>query len=102
VIKPGGRIGMVEFGVPSRPALRAAWRLHTRVGLPLLGRAVSPAWVEVGRFLGPNIEEFHAGEPDLETLWRHGGIAEVNMRHMSFGAGLVMSGVRNGDGQRER
>src|SRR6185437_4581520 len=100
VVKPGGRIGMVEFGVPASAPLRAAWRLHTRVGLPLLGRAVSPAWVEVGRFLGPNIEEIHAREPDLEQLWRDAGIAEISARRMSFGAGLVMSGRRNRDGQR--
>ncbi len=100
VLKPGGRIGMVEFGVPSRPPLRAAWRLHTRVGLPLLGRAVSPAWVEVGRFLGPNIEAFHAAEPDLAALWRDAGIDDISMRPMSFGAGLVMSGRRKPDGQR--
>jgi demethylmenaquinone methyltransferase / 2-methoxy-6-polyprenyl-1,4-benzoquinol methylase len=100
VVKPGGRIGMVEFGVPPSAPLRAAWRVHTRVGLPLLGRAVSPAWVEVGRFLGPNIEEFHARESDLEALWREAGIEEVQTRAMSFGAGLVMSGVRSGDGQR--
>ena len=100
VVKPQGRIGMVEFGVPSSPPLRAAWRLHTRVGLPLLGRAVSPAWVEVGRFLGPNIEEFHAAEPDLTALWRDAGIEDISMRHMSFGAGLVMSGQKKSDGQR--
>jgi demethylmenaquinone methyltransferase/2-methoxy-6-polyprenyl-1,4-benzoquinol methylase len=100
VVKPGGRIGMVEFGVPASPPLRAAWRLHTRLGLPLLGRAVSPAWVEVGRFLGPNIEAFHETEPDLETLWRDAGIAEVTVRRMSFGAGIVMSGARKPDGQR--
>jgi demethylmenaquinone methyltransferase / 2-methoxy-6-polyprenyl-1,4-benzoquinol methylase len=100
VVKPGGRIGMVEFGVPARAPLRAAWRVHTRVGLPLLGRAVSPAWVEVGRFLGPNIEEFHAREPDLPALWQSAGIEDVHTRHMSFGAGLVMSGRRQGDGQR--
>ena len=60
VVKPGGRIGMVEFGVPDNPALRQLWRVHTRLGLPLLGRLVSTAWYEVGRFLGPNIEQFHA------------------------------------------
>jgi demethylmenaquinone methyltransferase / 2-methoxy-6-polyprenyl-1,4-benzoquinol methylase len=100
VLKPGGRIGMVEFGVPQSAPLRAAWRVHTRVGLPVLGRAVSGAWVEVGRFLGPNIEEFHARESDLEKLWRDAGIEDVQTRRMSFGAGLVMSGVRSGDGQR--
>jgi hypothetical protein len=89
---------MVEFGVPTAGALRAAWRVHTRVGLPLLGRFVSPAWVRVGRFLGPNIEDFHARERDLIGLWTSAGIRDVRLRRMSFGAGLVMWGVR--DGQR--
>jgi demethylmenaquinone methyltransferase/2-methoxy-6-polyprenyl-1,4-benzoquinol methylase len=97
VVRPGGRIGMLEFGVPSSPVLRAGWRLHTRVGLPLLGRAVSPAWVSVGRFLGPNIEEFHVRVPDLVGLWEAAGIGEVRVRRMSFGAGLVMWGVRGGE-----
>ena len=56
---------MVEFGVPDNPVLKQLWRVHTRAGLPLMGRAVSPAWYEVGRFLGPNIEQFHAAHPDL-------------------------------------
>jgi demethylmenaquinone methyltransferase/2-methoxy-6-polyprenyl-1,4-benzoquinol methylase len=97
VVKPGGRIGMVEFGVPQAPALRALWRLHTRVGLPLIGRLVSPAWFEVGRFLGPSIEELQALEPDLVALWQAAGIDDVCLRRPSFGAGLVMSGVRGGD-----
>ena len=63
-----------------------------------LGRLVSPAWLEVGRFLGPSIEELHTQEPDLPALWRGAGIGEVTQRRLSFGAGLVMSGVRNGDG----
>ena len=74
--------------------------VHTRVGLPLLGRAVSPAWFEVGRFLGPNIEELYAQEPDLAGLWRRSGIDDVHERRLSFGAGLVMWGVRNGRGER--
>jgi demethylmenaquinone methyltransferase/2-methoxy-6-polyprenyl-1,4-benzoquinol methylase len=94
VVKPGGRIGMVEFGVPSSPPLRALWQLYTRVGLPLIGRLASPAWLEVGRFLGPNIETFHATYPDLAGLWANAGIGGVAVRPMSFGAGLVMSGTK--------
>jgi demethylmenaquinone methyltransferase/2-methoxy-6-polyprenyl-1,4-benzoquinol methylase len=94
VLKPGGRVGMLEFAVPSPGPLRALWRLHTRVGLPLIGRLVSPAWYEVGRFLGPNIEEFHNREDDLGGLWRRAGIDHVTERRMSFGAGLVMWGVK--------
>ena len=97
VVKPGGRIGMVEFAVPGNPLLRALWRVHTRVGLPLIGRLVSPAWVDVGRFLGPNIEELYAQEPDLAALWRAAGIGDVDERRMSFGAGIVLCGVKDGD-----
>ena len=96
VLKPGGRIGMVEFGVPADPALRSMWRIHTRAGLPLIGRLVSRDWYEVGRFLGPNIEQFHAAEPDLPALWRTAGIGDAVQRNLSFGAGIVVTGVRNG------
>lgn len=97
VVKPGGRIGMVEFGVPADPALKQLWRAHTRAGLPLIGRVISPAWYEVGRFLGPNIEQFHAAHPDLTALWCAAGITDVHAQPMSFGAGLVMWGARDGD-----
>jgi demethylmenaquinone methyltransferase/2-methoxy-6-polyprenyl-1,4-benzoquinol methylase len=100
VVKPGGPIAMIEFGVPADPYLRALWRVHTRAGLPLIGRAVSRDWYEVGRFLGPNIEQFHRNVPDLPALWRGAGIAEARQRDMSFGAGIVVTGIRDGDGSR--
>jgi demethylmenaquinone methyltransferase / 2-methoxy-6-polyprenyl-1,4-benzoquinol methylase len=100
VVKPGGRVGMVEFGVPRSPTLRSLWRAYTRIGLPLLGRVVSRAWVEVGRFLGPNIEQLYVEEPDLAGLWRAAGIGQISDRRMSFGAGVVLSGVKDRDGQR--
>jgi demethylmenaquinone methyltransferase/2-methoxy-6-polyprenyl-1,4-benzoquinol methylase len=59
VVKPGGRISSLEFAVPPSPALRALWRLYTRIGLPALGRLLSRDWYEVGRFLGPSIEGFY-------------------------------------------
>lgn len=96
VVKPGGVVGMLEFGVPGRPALRALWRLHTRLGLPLLGRLVSRDWYAVGRFLGPSIEGFWARlpPPALVALWQRAGLEDVRLRRMSFGAGVVMTARR--------
>ena len=91
---------MVEFGVPSDSRLRALWRFHTRAGLPLIGRAVSKDWYDVGRFLGPNIEQFHAAEPDLPALWRDAGIGDASQHEMSFGAGIVVTGARDGVARR--
>jgi len=102
VVKPGGRIGMVEFGVPGDPVLRELWRVHTRVGLPLIGRAVSREWFEVGRFLGPNIEQFHTMAPDLPALWSEAGIAHATQRNLSFGAGILVTGERDDDHDESR
>lgn len=94
VVRPGGKIGMVEFAVPHAAVAGALWRVHTRVGLPLLGRLASPAWFEVGRFLGPSIEALYAAEPHLGDLWQRAGIERVQERRMSFGAAVVIRGVR--------
>jgi demethylmenaquinone methyltransferase/2-methoxy-6-polyprenyl-1,4-benzoquinol methylase len=96
VVKPGGIVGMVEFGVPPRPVLRAAWRLYTRLAMPALGRLLSRDWQEVGAFLGPSIEGFYARVPltRLQALWEGAGLRDVRTRRMSCGAGIVMTGVR--------
>jgi demethylmenaquinone methyltransferase / 2-methoxy-6-polyprenyl-1,4-benzoquinol methylase len=92
VVKPGGVIAMLEFGLP-RGLARPAWELYVRVGLPLLGALVSPGWRRVGSFLGPSIREFHQRH-DLVDLWRNAGIDEVRSRRLSLGGGIVMWGQR--------
>jgi demethylmenaquinone methyltransferase/2-methoxy-6-polyprenyl-1,4-benzoquinol methylase len=96
VVRPGGPVAMVEFGVPRRAALRALWRIYTRTVMPALGRLLSREWAEVGRFLGPSIEGFYEHVPlgRLVELWEGAGLTEVRVRRMSFGAGVVMSAVR--------
>jgi demethylmenaquinone methyltransferase / 2-methoxy-6-polyprenyl-1,4-benzoquinol methylase len=98
VVRPGGRIACLEFGLPDPPLWRPLWRLYTRLVLPLAGRAFGAEWYEVGRFLGPSIEELYAKVP-LERqveLWHAAGISAVRVRRMSLGGGVVFSGVRDG------
>jgi demethylmenaquinone methyltransferase / 2-methoxy-6-polyprenyl-1,4-benzoquinol methylase len=57
---------------------------------------VSPAWHEVGRFLGGSIREFWRRYPlasQLE-LWRRAGIEDVRHRQLSLGGGIVVWGTR--------
>jgi demethylmenaquinone methyltransferase/2-methoxy-6-polyprenyl-1,4-benzoquinol methylase len=98
VVKPGGRIAALEFGLPDPPLWRLLWRLYTRAGLPALGRLFGRDWYEVGRFLGPNIEQLYDRWP-LERqveLWQRAGISGVHARRMSLGGGVVTWGVRGG------
>jgi demethylmenaquinone methyltransferase/2-methoxy-6-polyprenyl-1,4-benzoquinol methylase len=96
VVRPGGTIASLEFGVPPRLLPRSAWRAYVRVGLPLAGRLVSPGWHEVGRFLGPSIGDFYERHPlpALLDLWRDAGIEDARYRRLSLGGGIVVWGRR--------
>jgi demethylmenaquinone methyltransferase/2-methoxy-6-polyprenyl-1,4-benzoquinol methylase len=95
VVRPGGRIGMLEFGRPSG-IWRAPWWLYTRVGLPVAGLAAGAGWPRVGAFLGPSIDAFHRRwSPDaLRAAWRTAGFTEVRVVRRSLGGGLLMWGTR--------
>lgn len=98
VVRPGGRVATLEFGVPPRAAARAAWRLYTAIGLPVLGRIASREWAEVGRFLGPSIRGFYERN-SLERIvgyWEDAGLRDVRVRRMSLGGGVVMSARKIG------
>jgi demethylmenaquinone methyltransferase / 2-methoxy-6-polyprenyl-1,4-benzoquinol methylase len=95
VVKPGGRVAMVEFGLP-RGLWRPLWWLYTRAGLPVAGRLFSAKWSAVGAFLGPSIERFYAHHSlsEVEQHWREAGLGDVRTRRMSLGGGIVMSATR--------
>jgi demethylmenaquinone methyltransferase/2-methoxy-6-polyprenyl-1,4-benzoquinol methylase len=92
VVRPGGTIAMLEFGLP-RGLARPAWELYVRFGLPALGALVSPGWRRVGSFLGESILTFHR-RYDVPELWRAAGIEDVQARRLSLGGGLVVWGRR--------
>lgn len=96
VVRPGATVAALDFGVPRGALWRALWELYVRIALPLAGRAISPAWRDVGGFLGDSIRGFYAHYPvdELVRLWREAGIEDVHMRRMSLGGGIVTWGRR--------
>jgi demethylmenaquinone methyltransferase/2-methoxy-6-polyprenyl-1,4-benzoquinol methylase len=96
VVKPGGRIASLEFMLPPNPIARSLWHVYTRAAMPVLGRLISRDWYDVGRFLGPSISELYERLPlDRQLgLWRAAGIADIEVRVMSLGGGVVIWGTR--------
>jgi demethylmenaquinone methyltransferase/2-methoxy-6-polyprenyl-1,4-benzoquinol methylase len=98
VLRPGGRIAMLEFFVPPNPLARAAWEAYVRAALPLIGRAISTGWLDVGRFLGPSIRSFWTQWPldELLAAWKEAALVDVHARRLSLGGGIVVWGRRGG------
>lgn len=93
VVRPGGWMASLEFGLPGLP-WRWGWQLHTRVVLPAGGRLVSEGWYRVGRFLGPSIEAFCRTFPfsRLRGWWEEAGFLDVRRKRLSLGAAEVVWG----------
>lgn len=100
VVRRGGAMASLEFGVPPRRFWRGWWWLYTRVALPVAGAALGGrAWFDVGRFLGPNITAHYRRFPVAATVaaWEAAGLTDVGLRRMSLGGGLVMWARRVAD-----
>ena len=93
VVRPGGRVASLEFGVPTGVA-RPLWEAYVRAGLPLAGRVLGRGWPAVGDFLGGSIRDFWARCPLDRQLgwWYAAGLREVEVRRLSLGGGVVIRG----------
>lgn len=100
VLRPGGVLAGMEFHVPTSKIWYPMWWCYTRLVLPIAGLLFGgAAWFEVGRFLGPNIARHYERHSVASTIqyWRDAGIADVHVRTMSLGGGLVMWGAKARD-----
>lgn len=93
VLRPGGMMGMVEFGRPTGP-WRPLWEMYTGGVLPILGGAIGGGWRQVGSYLRPSIVDFSTrwDAERLRGVWVQSGLEEVTVQSMSLGGGLVMWG----------
>ena len=96
VLRPGATAALLDFGVPPGSLPRVAWNLWVDLGLPVLGRAISPGWHQVGRFLGGSIRDFDERWPVPRLLgaFREAGFEDARARRLSLGGCTVLWGRR--------
>jgi len=94
VLKPGGKVAVLEFSRPTIPILRSLFRIYVTKLLPLFGGWVSgskSAYV----YLPDSVKRF----PDQETLaamMKAAGFAQVSYQNLTGGIAALHIGTRPG------
>ena len=98
VLKPGGELLSLEFGIPETSWIKALWLIYNKVVMPVMTIPVSRGWHRVGCFLGPSISNFCQRYPvdRLAAIWRENGIPVVEIKHLLGGAAIVTWGTKRG------
>jgi len=92
VLRPGGRLLILEFSLPQNALIRWGYLLYFRHMLPRLGALISG---DAGayRYLNRTVEDFPYGEAFCE-LMRDAGFDNVADRPLTFGIASIYRGER--------
>ncbi|HUL73857.1 MAG TPA: bifunctional demethylmenaquinone methyltransferase/2-methoxy-6-polyprenyl-1,4-benzoquinol methylase UbiE [Vicinamibacterales bacterium] len=83
VLRPGGRLAVLEFGMPSTPGVRQIYGWYFRAVLPRIGRLVSRHG-EAYSYLPASVARFPSGAA-MADLLRQAGFPDVTHRPLTGG-----------------
>jgi len=84
VLRPGGRLAVLEFGVPRVPGLATIYQSYFRHILPRIGRLVS-RHTDAYEYLPASVAEFPSDRAFADVL-RTSGFSSVRCVQMTMGA----------------
>jgi demethylmenaquinone methyltransferase/2-methoxy-6-polyprenyl-1,4-benzoquinol methylase len=84
VLRPGGRLAILEFGVPQAPGFSWMYRTYFRHIVPRIGRAIS-RHRDAYEYLPVSVSEFPSNRAFVAVLDR-AGFSSVDAVQMMFGA----------------
>ena len=92
VVKPGGRVMVLELGSPPNPLFRALYDMYRRHALPRVG-GVLTGQRGAYEYLESSSADFPCGEAFAELMRSTGGFANVEFRSLTFGIAYLYRGV---------
>ncbi len=97
VMRPGGRVVILEFALPEGAVTRWLVRTYTERVLPMLGAWISRDRTGAYRYLPSSIRTFEPAETLAERL-AAAGFVNVRLQRMNFGGVVLYRGTRAGRG----
>lgn len=95
VLRPGGRMLILEFSEPRNPLVRLGNRIYTRHLMPWTATLLAGDRSGAYRYLPKSVATFLSPE-GLSELAREAGFADLASRPLTFGTCTITRGVRRG------
>lgn len=92
VLKPGGRLLVLEFSKPQNPLMSKAYDLYSFSALPLMGKLVTND-SESYKYLAESIR-MHPNQETLKNMMEEAGLVRVSYQNMTNGVVALHRGVK--------
>lgn len=93
VLKPGGRLLVLEFSRPENPLVRSVYETYATLVLPLIGNLVSGGADNAYAYLPRSVRSFPA-PARLAGLLEGAGFASVDVHPLTFGVATIHLAVK--------
>lgn len=93
VCRTGGRVAVLEFGIPTTWPMGPLYRWYSRRVLPRIGQALARNRQSAYNYLPASVGEFPQGEALSERM-RRAGLSEVRYVRFTFGVAILYVGVK--------
>lgn len=93
VCRPGGRVAVLEFTIPTAWPLGPLYGWYFRHVLPRIGQALARNSQEAYNYLPSSVAQFPQGEALAERM-RTAGLAEVELHRFTWGVATLYVGVK--------
>jgi demethylmenaquinone methyltransferase/2-methoxy-6-polyprenyl-1,4-benzoquinol methylase len=93
VLRPGGRLIILEFSLPTNPVLRGMYNFYFRQVLPRTATLISGDKTGAYKYLPESVNTF-IGREQMMGMMRDAGFADVEQHPMTFGVCVCYRGVK--------
>jgi demethylmenaquinone methyltransferase/2-methoxy-6-polyprenyl-1,4-benzoquinol methylase len=92
VLKPGGKVVVLEFSKPTTPILRSVFRIYFTKVLPVFGGLISGS-KSAYQYLPESVSRF-PNQGELKSIMKLTGFEEVTFQNLSGGIAALHLGMR--------